>query len=673
MPPSPTRFFSLIPLAWLVACGGTQPSGVAPGGADAATASTTRDAASSDGPATNFTFSPKAVSVALEPAQASIDLIDGAGASQQFQLAAKYSDGSSEPVQATVWISDSPQVGSIGGDGVYSARGSLGGVVKITATYQGLSATGQLTAKLHLHQNTDSVPAAVVASLQGASAADAQVAWAYPYDGTIFPRGVREAPLMWLNGSSTDVIGVHVTSATFELEAYAAAPQSRYNFDATAWQQFIDSTTGTAEVKVTRWDGQSPTVVTDQHWSVAPATMRGSIYYWGMNAGRVLRISADSDQPDDFLGADTACHSCHTVSANGQRLVMNEGTWPQETSYSYDLKANTTTYSGLSSDDAGASEWGMAGISAAGTVLVENFAPLRGPIGQRTGAFDAVTGEPISGTGLEGKELWMPAFAPDDQLIAYVDSTSKDLRAYDWDSTARTATGDRLIVAAGSDPNTNVISLPTVSPDHQWIVYQRSSALGSLGNPGDLYAASVAHPGTEVSLDALNGATYPFAAGDRDRHLNYEPTFAPVAAGGYFWLVLHSRRTWGNALTGPAFVAEASGTKQLWAAAFDQSPVANQDPSHAAFHVPGQDPTDLNMRGYWALDPCKDDGTGCLSGTECCGGYCAADSDAGATCTAQGQSCAQNGDRCMQSSDCCEAADGVTCINRVCSEPPPPR
>ena len=162
-----------------------------------------------------------------------------------------------------------------------------------------------------------------------------------------------------------------------------------------------------------------------------------------------------------------------------------------------------------------------------------------------------------------------------------------------------------------------------MSPDHQWIVYARGTALGSLGVPGDLYVASVATPGTEIPLAALNGTGYPFAAGARDLDLDYEPTFAPVAAGGYFWVVFHSRRTWGNAITGAAYNGEGSGVKQLWVAAFDQAPAAGKDPSHAAFYLPGQDATTLNMRGYWALDPCEGDGLGCQSGTECCGGYCA--------------------------------------------------
>ncbi len=607
----------------------------------------------------------------IKPNQASIDSLNGKAATQQFQAVAQYSDGTVGAVAGASWSRDNPQVGDVSSSGLYTANGSQGGTVHIGASYQGKSATVNLVVKLHLQENPGNVSGSAQGALQGATTPDAQTTWAYPYDATVFPRGVGEAALMWMNGGPTDLYYVHLTCPTFELESYTTAATGRYDFSASDWQVFGASTSGAAELKVSRWNGSAATVVTDQHWTVAPASMRGTIYYWAINTGRVMRIQAGATAPDDFLGASTTCPSCHTVSANGQQLLMNEGTWPDETSYNYDLKSSANTFSGFSVTT-GSSEWALPGLSPDGTVLVENFAPLRGPIGVQTGAFSAATGAAIPSTGLEGKPLYMPAFSPDGKLLAYVDPTTSDLRAYDWDPVAKVATNDRLVVASSANSAMRQIQFPTVSPDHQWIIYGRGTGLGSLGVPGDLYAASLASPGTEIPLDALNGTHYPFAAGSRDLDLDYEPTFAPVAAGGYFWVVFHSRRTWGNAITGQAYVAEGQGVKQLWVAAFDQAPKAGTDPSHSAFYLPGQDSTTLNMRGYWALDPCKGNGQGCQSGVECCGGYCTAGAgDAGLVCAASTSGCAQDGDKCSKSGDCCGAANGVTCINGVCSAPPP--
>jgi hypothetical protein len=103
--------------------------------------------------------------------------------------------------------------------------------------------------------------------------------------------------------------------------------------------------------------------------------------------------------------------------------------------------------------------------------------------------------------------------------------------------------------------------------------------------------------------------------------------------------------------------------KQLWVAAIDQDPEPGQDPSHPAFRVPGQDMATLNMRGFWALEPCKQAGDACSTGSQCCNQNC----DRG-VCEEQ-DGCAQTGNGCMADADCCDAT--ASCINGFCSEPPP--
>ena len=680
-PSSLVLLSALAAAAWPVACGSSASSGSFPGPDDAAAGDgSTREGGSVLGDAggeSSLITSRALLGVSVSPAQAAIESLNGQAVTQQFQLMGQYSDGTVSPVAGASWSRDSPQVGAIGsGTGLYTASGTQGGTVNVTASFMGKTAAATLVVKLHLQRNPGNAPGSVQGSLEGASTVDPSVVWAYPYDVTVFPRGTGEAPLMWNGGGASDLYYVRLSSPTFELETFTTAATGRYDFAAADWASFVDSTRGATKLEVARWNGSTATVISDLQWTVAPASMRGTIYYWAINTGRVMRIQAGATAPDDFLGASVTCPSCHTVSANGQQLVMSEGTWPNDTSFNYDLQSSGNSYSGFSVTT-GASEWSLAGVSPDGTTVVENFAPLRGPIGAQTGAFNAATGAAIPSTGLEGKPLGMPAFAPDGKLLAYVDPTTNDLRALDWDPAAKKASGDRLIVSSATNAASPIIQFPTVSPDHQWIIYGRGTALGSLGVPGDLYVASVAAPGAEIALAALNGTSYPFAAGARDLDLDYEPTFAPVAAGGYFWVVFHSRRTWGNALTGPAFVAEGNGVKQLWVAAFDQTPKPGKDPSHSAFYLPGQDMTTLNMRGYWALDPCKGNGAGCQSGVECCGGYCAGGGgagDGGLVCASSTNGCAQDGDKCGQSSDCCGAtggAGGVTCINGVCSVPPP--
>jgi hypothetical protein len=610
-------------------------------------------------------------SISISPSTATLNVTSGSTAAQAFQVTAHYMDNTSGPADGVTWSATGLAIGSIDGGGTFTANGMQGGDVQVTATVAGLSASAALTVTVQLVSNPGGVDPASVSLLQAASTPDPTVVLAYPYDGMNYPRGVGEPPLMWNNGAATDTIYVHLVSNGFELQSFQANVAGRYDFDPTIWSAFAQSSSGAAKLTVARLaaGATSATVVASQTWTIAPGAMRGTIYYWAINTGRVMRIKPGATAPDDFIGASVTCPACHTVSANGSHLVMNEGSWPDETSISYNLGTNANDYSGLYTTG-GASQWALAGVSADGSTLVQNFAQLRGAIGVQTGAFDSVSGAQLPSTGLEGTQLFMPAFSADGKLLVYVTS-SGDLHAWDWDPTAKKASNDRLIIAAGSNSATKVINAPTVSPDHQWVIYQRSNANGSLGNNGNLYMASVATPGTEVALDQLNGANYPFAAGARDQNLSFEPTFAPVAAGGYFWVVFHSRRTFGNALTGPAYVAEGNGVKQLWVAAIDQAPTLGKDPSHPAFWLPGQDLTTLNMRGYWALPPCEADGMGCTSGTDCCGGFCDSAGDSGTPVCKSSSSngCSSDGDHCDTAADCCNATD--VCINNVCSTAPP--
>ena len=378
-------------------------------------------------------------SIAITPGQVTIIAPNGTPAQQQYAVTATFSDGTSGPLGATPnWSADQPAIGTIGADGLYTAVGTLGGTVTITATFGTLKATATLLVKLHYVQNPGGASSSIQQALQGATAPDATVKWAYPYDQTVFPRGINESTLMWIGGAHTDFYYIHVTAPTFELESYATAPNQYWDFTTTAWQQFLNTTSGVAELQVNRWNGATASVLVDEHLIVANGSMRGTIYYsaysqttGGGELGKVVRIKPGSTAFDDFLDAGTTCTSCHTVSANGGTLVYNYGYWPPEVSDSFDLKAGAGVFTGLqnnSGGDAGASQWALAGLTPDGTLLTENFAPVRGTIGVQTGAFDPATGNAIPGTGISG-QLWMPAFSPDGLLLAYVDSTTHDLHA----------------------------------------------------------------------------------------------------------------------------------------------------------------------------------------------------------------------------------------------------
>jgi hypothetical protein len=693
----------------VAACGGAKGNAKGTGGSAGSAGSGGEGGMASDGGDGGLGLMiPTLVSIAIDPPTATLTVMAGATGTQQFQVVAKFSDGSSQPITSgAVWASDQLSVGAVSNAGLYTANGSLGGVVDVQGSYMGLSAAATLTVKIVVQENPAGAATAVETSLQGATTPDANVVWAYPYDKTVWPRGLPAPVLQWNGGAATDVYYLHVVSPTYELQEFAAAtgaPASQLQMSAADWAQFTGSTAGAAQITVARWDGTAATVITQQTWTIASASMRGTIYYWANNLGRIMRLDPGGAPADFSMGVVPAptqgCSmACHTVAANGSAMTVAGGTFGG----TYDLQSNAMGYSVGAGENSGPiRQWGLGSISPKGDLMVANalMDPLTGLTAD--GIFSTSTGAPVASSGLSAEKTFMPAFSPDGSGFVFVTGSFPGtaywlatgapgptaptdpawgwLKAYDFDQTKTPMfTNERQLVGPGTDPTANVIAWPTMSADGNWVIYSRlgwvdpsaQHNLSSYPGPsgpnvdGDLYLASVRTPGVEVRLANLDGDNTTFAAGARDLHLNFEPSAAPVASGGYFWVVFHSRRTYGNTLTGDRTVC-----KQLWVAAIDLSPQPGADPSHPAFWLPGQDTTTLNLRGYWSLPPCAQDGQGCTTGTDCCGGYCTAGGDGGAAvCQSTSTGCSQDGNACTQSSDCCSSAS--VCINHVCSEPTP--
>ncbi len=653
----------------------------------------------------------------IAPTTATLDLVAAPFPTQKLVATATYLDGTTGPAAAT-WTASNTAVGTIDGNGLYTPRGDQGGAITVTASFGGLTATATVTVKLHQVANTANLDAATQASLLGATTADGSITWTYPYDGTAFPRGLNAPQMMWNGGADADVYAIHVQSPTYDLQVFTTvagvtsmagttpAGARMFAYDAANWTSFVESTSGNATLTVTRKSGNNYTKLIDQTWSIASRSMSGTIYYWAINKGQVVRIKPGAAQPDAFLGPlptnpppsgtpSLQCPSCHTASADGSRMLLSTGPWvgcAQNTidtwSTVLDLAAIQPVFNGYETH-VPPSDLSLAGLSADGKVAVQNWAKVRAcdgsgptsdsPLDVSQAGTSTTTLPTITGSGLEdlvgsGTHTYFPSFSADNTMFVYVDSTTNELDALDWDPVQRKFSNKRTLAPAG----TTLISYPTVSPDHRWVVYQRGPNWGSLDTSysGDLYAVDTTNLGHEISLDKINSSKSAAATDDRDLHRSYEPTFAPVASGGFFWIVFHTRRTYGNELVDVPYVngTEGSGTKQLWVAAIDVPAAAasTNDPSHPPFWLPGQDPNTRNQRGYWALDPCTGDGSSCSSGSDCCTGFCDAVDDAGLpVCGQPSAGCSQPGDKCTTSSDCCNADQGYTCINHACSEPGP--
>src|SRR5262249_54942018 len=249
-------------------------------------------------------------------------------------------------------------------------------------------------------------------------------------------RGLDAPDLMWIGGAVTDWYYVHLTSTTFELEAFdelVSSPnpvRSHYAMSEARWTQLAESSSGDVDVAVSRLAARRATGVIHHHWTIARARLPGTIYYWtaitqaGSRDGemKALDLGAHASVPflADYRPTGTeGCPKCHTPSADGRHMVLIMGNpFPTEESVDYDLVTGTARFVGYPADGA----WGGAALSPHGDVLVPSFAGIRGRLGVATtaGAFDPTTGASIANTGLEATRAWMPAFSADGLLLVYV-------------------------------------------------------------------------------------------------------------------------------------------------------------------------------------------------------------------------------------------------------------
>lgn len=226
---------------------------------------------------------------------------------------------------------------------------------------------------------------------------------------------------------------------------------------------------------------------------------------------------------------------------------------------------------------------------------------------------------------------------------------------------------------------------PFFTPDSRAVIFSMTSepdfanSFPGRTNPAkaDLWYVDVETKQT-VRLDAANDSHDP-----QKTLIDFYPTVMPIQVGGYFWLFWTSRRDFemsspyagGNMYYTPP-PEDPNGMpdpnrKRIWVSAIspkndagDVMAAALADPSHPGFYLPGQSETG-NIRAFATLNPCRASGDSCVSGLDCCDGFCA-----GGLCTEVKPMCSTTNEKCAVDADCCApTAPDVptnTCIGGFC-------
>jgi len=524
------------------------------------------------------------------------------GMPKDIQFGAKLPDGT--VVSNGTWTVDDTRIGSIGGDGVFHANGFVGGETTIAVHVGAGQIKTSFTVNVDITDNAASLSDADQTALKAGGPADPTFKFIYPYDGTVFPRGLSAPSLQFGDGmtvtSTANATYLKITTTHFSYQAYAlGGTPLRTGIPDPVWKGVTLTANATDKVKVevTKKTGATVSGPVTETWRIAQASLKGLIYYStynsvllppgnGVDGGGILRVRPGGKAEVVQKG----CTVCHAVSANGAVMTAALGPDPvlPAKSSAYDLSpTGTATVRGAQTTEG--RQYALAGLTPDGAKVLTNGVPFNAwppqlPHGLRNGPennvtdgyhsalVDTATGTVIASPSLSSavKYAQSPAFSPDGKKVAFINGDKwpqRELDTLDFDGMSTFSALTKIVnnstemTSIFGAPQPQTLAWPSFTPDSAAIIYQQGDSFDSYQFVGGFAQSKPQYAevrmteldGTVKKLNALNGrdasgTTYlPYGETSEGR-MNYEPTVMPLAVGGYFWVVFTSRRDYGNTI-----------------------------------------------------------------------------------------------------------------------------
>jgi hypothetical protein len=527
------------------------------------------------------------VALRVEPASVSLKVGETEPAGQQFTAWATFDDGAEGPIELVAWEVSNNSAGTIDEDGWFAAAQTNGGTTLVTASHLGIAASAEVTVTYVARTVEDGLDPTLAEAFDAASptAAASPALW-YPAADVGVPRNLEGLTFLWDLPADADVCALRFRSELTDLAVITAA--DRWTATSALWTR-VTATNREAEVEVGvtcgAWDGTALSAVVagpTQRLYANRFDARGSVLYWETNSRAILRLPVGTTEGETFWSSEDSnatCVGCHILSeASGLMSVTHDGI--QGPFSMIDVSDPEAPTLALAADDARRATFKT--FSPDGLILL-------GTRGGLPSLWDAATGARLRDLAVEGY-VTQPDWAPDGEDVVMVRATGTvysdmnfyegEIALYPWDGAALGAPA--VLVPREAGVNSYA---PVFSPDGRWIAFSRST--GDAYSDPDAEVWLVSRDGSRlVRLDAANGEG---AQG------NSMPRWAPLPDDDVLWLAFSSRRAYP-----PREGGGGDQPPQIWVASLDPARAEQgEDPSRAAFWLPGQDLRSDNHLPLW--------------------------------------------------------------------------
>ncbi len=397
------------------------------------------------------------------------------------------------------------------------------------------------------------------------------LAFLYPYDKTVWPRGMLAPLLMWdwsVGDADAIKIDLSTTSGSFHWSGTFARPailqQTGGKFIHHPIPQDVwDMATNTAGtvihgardklvVSVTVASNQQGYGPISETYDVAPGRLTGTVYYnsygtrlthtsWKDKAGNpigaaVLSIRSGDLAPKVAAGFDstdaTGCHVCHVVASRGGSLVAQseDKGYSDRHSYRHDLGKADAKGTSLAPDY----KFAWSALTSDGALAFTNSTHLSCTnygVDNSPSELWNMSNTPSKATmsGLpNGLQAGYPSFSPDDAYLSYIDVTGSPndvhgpLTVASFNPATHAFSSVRSLATPAQGKR---LGFPSFTPDDNGVVYETqvrdgttsgvegvycgdSELVTRAGARGELWWVNTQGNPKPVALDRANGKGY---------------------------------------------------------------------------------------------------------------------------------------------------------------------